>query len=158
MHLFTVSRNPWFYSRKFTLISCFICVEFLRRQWSEFSHVIHSSLFLLAFFRPFPSTFTADASKNEGHFLASRARCSLNLLTRRIFVPFPSRLPPQLRRHWLEQRSFRLSMFIDSYVDRCANDSSLFYSSRHIFLSPILQAKRQFIIRGTLANEDIVLW
>lgn len=115
--------------------------------------MIHSSLFLLAFFHPLPLTFTADASKNEGHFLASRARCSLNPPNSSHLRPFSiatfATTPPDT-----EQRSFHLSTFIDSCVDRCANDSSLLYSfSSYTFIS-------NFTSEATIYHtryEDILL-
>ena len=153
LHLFTGSRiRDFIRGNSFSSLPS-SAFEFLRRRWSEFSHVIHSSLFLLAFFHPLPLTFTADASKNEGHFLASRARCSLNPPNSSHLRPFSiatfATTPPDT-----EQRSFHLSTFIDSCVERWANDSSLLYSfSSYTFIS-------NFTSEATIYHtryEDILL-
>lgn len=145
------------------LFALLIRVEFLRRRWSEFSHVIpFLLLFLLASLPPPPppSTFTADASKNEGRFLASRARRSLNPPnSRRIFVPFPTRLPPQLRRH--RSRTTIVPSFHVYYRFLCgpmrANDSSFYSSSSYTFYPQLYNSSYTLARISSYDNKYILL-
>lgn len=103
--------------------------------------MIHSSLFVPRFFPPPPLDVHGRCLEKRGTFPRLKSTLlvkSPNSSHLRPFSIATSATTPQT--HRLEQRSFRLSTFIDSYVDRCANDSSLFYPSRHILLSPVLQA------------------
>lgn len=109
---------------------------------------------------PPPSTFTADASKNEGRFLASRARRSLNPPnSRRIFVPFPTRLPPQLRRH--RSRTTIVPSFHVYYRFLCgpmrANDSSFYSSSSYTFYPQLYNSSYTLARISSYDNKYILL-
>lgn len=120
---------------------------FLHPRWipsTTLIRILSRDSFLLVrprFFPPPPLDVHGRCLEKRGTFPRLKSTLlvkSPNSSHLRPFSIATSAATPQT--HRLEQRSFRLSTFIDSYVDRCANDSSLFYSSRHILLSPVLQA------------------